>query len=225
MNIKKIVEAIKAAKLENGDDLVTGIENLYHTLNDENKTLRKAKESTVSKIREASGADTDDLEAILTALQDKQSPSKSLERKFSKMEEKLKLMEKEKGDLELSSKRKDRDANISKLLLEKGVRKDAVNGLQKMFGALSKLDEDGQEWLIDDDSISDGVGKYLENNSYVLDANQKKGSGSKKPEGNKTKKEYLSNAEVQEMSPSERKDNIALIRSSRAKAAEENREW
>lgn len=223
MNIKKIVSALKDSNLENADELITGIETLYHTLNNENKTLREAKESTVGKIKEFSGVDSDSLEDILSTLQNKQNGEKSLSRKVEKLEAALAKIEQEKTALERSNHEKTRNENIMKTLSKQGVRKDAIEGLTQMFGSMSKLDDDG-EWLIGDGDLETGISEYVAKNQYFVDSQQKAGSGTSEPKGN-GKKTYLSSQDVLEMTSKERMDNMSVIRESRAQAAEAGKEW
>lgn len=225
MNIKEIVEAIKKAGMENGETLVTGVEDLYHNLNNENKKLRVARETAVEKIKELSGVDDDDLDILTNALKKKDSGSKALEAQLKKLSGKVDILEKEKEELKLGNLKKDRDASIRATLAKKGVRASAVTGLAKMFGATSKLDVDG-EWMLEDKPLDDGIETYLKENSYVIDAKQVKGTGTKEPgKTTKSTKSYLSSSDVREMSSAERTKNMAIIRASRAKAAEENKEW
>lgn len=224
MNIKQIVKALKESNLENVDELVTGIEDLYHTLNDENKTLRTARNDTVDKVKKFSGVDTDDLEAMLTALQEKGDGDKSLAKKYEKLEGRFTTLENEKLALEKANREKDRNSAITKQLNKAGVRKEAVDGLSQMFGSMSKLDDDG-EWMIGDNDLNTGISDYVNANTYFLASGQKAGSGATEPKNSGNKKDYLSNADVKDMSSEERKANMDLIKSSIAKASADGITW
>lgn len=224
MNIKQIVDALNGTELANKEELVKGIEALYHKLNNENKDLRKGKEEVLKKVREHASADDDaELDDVLESLGNKSTESSKLAKELAKLQKQVSTIEAEKQQLKAASLERERDNLILKQLSAEGVRKEALEGLQLMFGKMSSLDEAG-EWVIGDKDLPQGIKEYVGSNAYVIDAKQKPGSGSTKPKSGETKA-YLSSAEFKAMSPAERTANMQIMRDSREQAAKEGKSW
>lgn len=224
MSIKKIVSKLNGLEIEGKEEIVSMVEDLYHSLNEESKNHRVEKESFLSKLKEYSGTDTDDVDEIFDNLSESDKSSKSLERKMQKMQKQMDAIVKEKQDLELKSLETAKKEAISKNLNKLGVRKEAVDGLSKMFSAMAKVDDDG-EFMIDDANLSDGMKSYLESNKYLLASEQTPGSGSRAPKEGANGFKYLSAEDVKAMSPADRKANMENIMKSREQAGKENKTW
>ena len=225
MKINKIIEAIKGLDFDGKDILVKGIEDYKRELSDENKTLRKTHESAIHKILDLAGADKDTgLDEVFEKLSNTSNEKSDMAKQIAKMDKELKITNDKYAAQELKLSQKTRDEAINSALSKAGVRKETMTGLKDLFAAQSKQDDAG-DWVIGDSDIETGVNDYVKKNDYFLYAGQVAGSGNTAPNNGNSTSEYLSQADVIQMTSAERTANMPKIKESMAKAKKENKEW
>ena len=230
MSIKKLVNAIKALEVAEGKEeeiskVINLAEDLYHNQNTEARDHRLSGEKFRKKVAEALSLDGDvESDDIINALSGEKQQGSKLERQMAKLEKELGKLTTERDELANRAKQSDLKSKITETLGKSGVRKEAQGMLTELFMGKAKQDEAG-DWVIGDVDLGDALKSHLDENKFLLSAQQKPGAGAQKPQGEANGQTFYSQADVQAMSPAERKANLTAIKTSREKAASEGKNW